>query len=337
MNFGGIIASALGGGAQAVGQIADREMQNRDMEARDMRLEQRQIEGEKRRSLLNREEAAAAAAEKLKGEELRMKRYAESADQVDAKAKEIGTNRDVKALQLPEGQYGPQVTPEVVDSFSPGQRANYEKQGALKKTSGSGLIQDKIDAAREVGADPTLRADLKNDYKTQLGAEQMAATNDYKEREMSRKELADENRFKTTFMQAQASLQQAAAAAARAEKSGNAQTRADAQTNLNTVISTNMKLADDAEKKLMMLSPDSPQRAELEERVKLAGKLILEAQKGLGGRISGEIETRDKSKSTPAQSAAVIEDAKKAIAKNPANRDEVIRRLKAAGIDTKGI
>lgn len=57
MNFGGIIAGAIGGGAQAIGQIAERELQNRDIEAQEIRAD--------RRAALNREAATAAADKKL--------------------------------------------------------------------------------------------------------------------------------------------------------------------------------------------------------------------------------------------------------------------------------
>lgn len=42
-------------------------------------------------------------------------------------------------------------------------------------------------------------------------------------------------------------------------------------------------------------------------------------------------------KDKPVDASSALTDAKRAIAKNPANRAEVIRRLEAAGISTKGL
>lgn len=311
MNFGGIIAGALGGGAQAVGQIADGVIAARQREEQDMRLEQRQIEGEKRRSLLNREEAAAAAAEKLRGEEDRMKRYAKSADEVDARAKQIGTERDVKALQIPDGQYGPQVTPEVVDTFSKGQRANYEFQGVLTKPTGSGLIMDKINAARDVGADPMLRKDLKDEYGQQVGAEFKAAQADRQERDLARKEAADDNRFKTSFMQAQASLQQAQAAATRAEKTGSAQASGDAKTSatqaINSARETIDKMTQPGLGVIKMkdgVPTGTPENVELYNNLK---SLLKNATKSLNSKfVDQPASPVDEPKPTPAQSGPPV-------------------------------
>ena len=336
MDWGGLIAGAMGGGAQAVGQVADNAIQQRDAEAAGVRAEQRAIEGERRRSLLNREEAAYAADQKLKGEEARMERYAKSADEVDAKAKEIKDGRDLGGLTTTQSGIAgdsPNASPEELKALlaDPKNRKIYEDAGYIKKTTGSGLILDKIEASREVGADPALRTDLKADYKTQLGAEQTAESNNFKEREAYRRDKADENKFQTSFMQAQASLQQAAAANKRAEKSGDAAVKAEQQTNLNTTISTNMKLVEEATKRLQIMDDSDPQRKSLQERIDRANALIDDAQKGLGGRISGEI---DKRKSTPEKSAvktATAADIEATARASGRSVEEVKKAMKAKG------
>lgn len=71
MDWGGIIAGAIGGGAQAVGEIADNNIRQREAEAAALRAEQRAIEGERRRSQLSRESAIAEAEAKLVFDEKR--------------------------------------------------------------------------------------------------------------------------------------------------------------------------------------------------------------------------------------------------------------------------
>jgi hypothetical protein len=162
MDWGGLIAGAMGGGAQAIGEIADNTMKQRDLEAASQRMEQRAIEGEKRRSLLARDQFDYEANKKLQEKLAADKRYADDYDKVDSKAKEIGTNRDVQAAN----KVAPSVDAEVLDiiksKLSP---EDVSKHYGVAKRTGSGLVQDKIEAARELGADPKLREDLRNDYK----------------------------------------------------------------------------------------------------------------------------------------------------------------------------
>lgn len=191
MDWGGIIASAMGGGAQAIGQMADHSMQQRDLEAREKRSEQRAIEGEQRRAQLNFDMASKEADRK-------MQLYMESYDKVEKRAKEIGTERDVKSLQLPEELAGPQVNAEVVDRFSPQQRAMMEKSGQLQKQTGSGIIADKIAAARDIGADPALRKDLGDEYKQQIGIEREQTRNENAQRSLDQKDAAQADRERRT-------------------------------------------------------------------------------------------------------------------------------------------
>ena len=211
MDWGGIIASAMGGGAQAAGGVADDIMARRAREEADARTEQRQIVGERRRSMLNREEADAAADRKLKAEQGVAERYSKEADAAQSRAL---LNREASSLDaLKRAQTGAWQVPQsntktgkpieaspaaseaelAAMMADPNNRKIYEDAGYIPKTTGSGLIADQIAAARELGANPVLRADLKNDYTKQIDVERTAVKDDNAKRGLDQKDALIDN------------------------------------------------------------------------------------------------------------------------------------------------
>jgi hypothetical protein len=317
MDWGGIIAGAVGGLSNSVGSIADDQIKT-NARAKEMEMqEHRTIAGEQRRALLQREQFEFEADRKLKGELAARKAYADDYDKVEKRGKEIATERDVKALQLPEGQAGPQVTAEVVDTFSPQQRAGYEKQGLIKSRVGSAGIQDQIDAAREVGADPKLREDLKNDYKTQVGAEQTAALNTFKEREAARKEKADIERFEQGDKKIAAIIR---AAEIRADATASKAERDAAGEKLTTMLGEHRRIVADAKDDLKRaeMMGDKAKVQEIKDSIADSQAIITEISKAQRATISGKPDApkpeaaKDKPATVSAPAPAV-----EALKKNP--------------------
>lgn len=211
MDWGGLIAGAIGGGAQAVSGVADSAMATRAREEADARTEQRQIAGERRRSLLNREEADAMADRKLNAEQGAAERYSKDADAVQSRAllnRETGSLDALKRTQAGAGQVPQKNTktgqpieasPAASEAelaammADPKNRKIYEDAGYIPKTTGSGLIADQIAAARELGANPVLRKDLKDQYGKQLEEERFIVKDENTKRGLDQKDALIEN------------------------------------------------------------------------------------------------------------------------------------------------
>lgn len=217
MDWGGIIAGSMAGGARAVGEMADDTMKRRDQEAAQQRAEQVAIKGEERRALLQRENAAYEMDLKLKQTLSDNKRYQEQSDQIDARATQIGSDRDINSAKPLAPSMDQPALDAVRSSLSP---EDQEKFYGIKQQKGSGLIADKMTAAREIGADKLVRDDLGKSYTAQAGAEKEATT----EARNDRRDLLAETKAETAARQGDARLtiegRRAEAMVARANSSG---------------------------------------------------------------------------------------------------------------------
>ena len=179
MDWGGIIASSMAGGAKAIGEMADDTMKRRDLELAQQRAEAVAIKGEERRAALQRENAAYEMDLKLKREEEQGKRYQAQTDQITDKAKTMDSERQVGSMtklrdSLPqEGEFaGQAISAKDIASLPPEARAAYERAGLIERSSGSQQLRDQIDAARSIGADKPVRDDLRTSLTAQMAAEE---------------------------------------------------------------------------------------------------------------------------------------------------------------------
>ena len=205
MDWGGIIASAMGGGAKAIGEMADDTMKRRDLELAQQRAEQVAIKGEERRALLQRENAAYEMDLKLKQETAQGKRYQEQSDQITDKAKTMESERQVGSMtklrdSLPqEGEFsGQAISANDIASLPPEARAAYEKAGLIERSTGSQQLRDQIDAARSIGADKPVRDDLQKSYTAQVSSEALTRKEHQIDRDALRKETKDEEAARAT-------------------------------------------------------------------------------------------------------------------------------------------
>jgi len=164
MNFGGIIAGAIGGGANAVGEMADYNIKSQAEEDRF-----------RRQAAWDVQKANAAMDRKLQLDEQMTqrteKRYTDAADMAETRGQQIGMEKDATSMQgaraaLPnEGEYAnTSVSRADIASLPPAARKIYEEQGLIPKTTESGIIANQMQAAREGGAPKALRDDLRKSY-----------------------------------------------------------------------------------------------------------------------------------------------------------------------------
>lgn len=170
MNFGGIIAGALSGGAQAVGQIADNNLK----EQAAMRAEQRSLQ-------LNFEKFKQEADYKLRLDRQAQESYMADAERVTARAGANMRGQDAASLDMLNNQVGgdaPEMSREEIAKLleeNPQYRQVYEQAGYMAPRKQSGIIGEEVRAARELGADPALRKDLTQAQKDMTTAERDAA------------------------------------------------------------------------------------------------------------------------------------------------------------------
>lgn len=227
MDWGGIIAGAMGGGAKAVGEMADDTMKRRDLELAQQRAEQVAIKGEERRAVLQRENAAYEMDLKLKREDEQGKRYQAQTDQITDKAKTMDSERQVGSMtklrdSLPqEGEFaGQAISAKDIASLPPEARAAYEKAGLIERSSGSQQLRDQIDAARSIGADKPVRDDLRTSLSAQMAAEEKVRKEARDDRTDLRKEKKDEETTRQTDERLKIEGRRAEAMVARANSSG---------------------------------------------------------------------------------------------------------------------
>lgn len=186
MDWGGVIAGAMGGGARAVSQFAENNLRVREQEA-----------AEQRRAVLDEERANRAMDRKLQLEEqqrdLRGKRLMGQQDQIDDKAVEIRKGKNLGALTDTQSRVSgdsPAASKEELDALmaDPKNRQIYEDAGYIPKATRSGLVQDRMDAARAIGADPEIRKELLTEYDRTVQGEAAILKNEREERKLDQKD-----------------------------------------------------------------------------------------------------------------------------------------------------
>lgn len=284
MNFGGIIAGALGGGAQAAGEIADANLK----EAAAQRAEQRSLQ-------LNFERFKQEANYKLQMDRQAQERYMADSERVTARAAGNMRGQDVAALDILNNQVGgdsPEMSREEMTKLleeNPQYRQVYEQAGYMAPRRQSGIIGEEVKAARELGADPALRKDLTQAQKDMTTAERDAA-----------RERRDEQRYDLQVAREERQAAEGAARLSQGEqrldllgqqiaKSGSKDSP-DTQEKLNTTINTHRQLITaDSErlKSLEVMDPSNPEVAMLREGISRSRAIIAKAQKLQDTNLSG--------------------------------------------------
>lgn len=226
MDWGLIMAGALGGGARATGEMADDTIKRRDQELAQQRAEQVAIQGEQRRAVLQRENAAYEMDLKLKQQDEQGKRYQAQTDKIGDRATQIGLERDDRSMttardSLPQsGEFaGQDITTAELAALPPAARQAYERAGLINKVSGSQQLRDEITAAREIGADKPVRDDLRSSYDKQVSAELNQTKEARAERELRRKEDKDASDREVADRRLEVMMAKIGAAGSKSEKS----------------------------------------------------------------------------------------------------------------------
>jgi hypothetical protein len=178
---------------------------------------------------------------RVKRESADQEKLMQQSDKVDAVATEGRSKRNLTGLintQAGISGDSPNASPEEMKALlaDPRNRKIYEDAGYIPKAGASDLAQDKVEAARSIGADPRLRKEYKGDYDSALKVEREAVINALAQRKADQADLREANRYETTTMQAQASLNASLAQLTRASKSGDAQAESDAKTSATQAI-----------------------------------------------------------------------------------------------------
>jgi hypothetical protein len=156
MNFGGLIAGAMGGGAQGFSDGLKFDRAQQEAVAGEVRRNQLMQEGETHRAKLTQEGAIAEAERKLKMDDDKAARDQRQFDAAETGGKDIRYRRDASAMQA----IGADFTEEDARGLTPAVRQAYEGAGIIGKYTASQGLQDQVDAARSTGAGPTVRKEL---------------------------------------------------------------------------------------------------------------------------------------------------------------------------------
>lgn len=350
MNFGGLVAGAIQGFAKGGEAIADDQIKRND-----------------RMALLKAEMEA-----KLRQELAQEQRLGQWADKVEQGAKARGEQRDlglvgdIKKAVPDEGPYAGQPLSEadkdMLRNLTPEQRKAF---GMEEKT----LLRDlqlQGEEARATGAPKAVRDGIKEGQTAEVArmredrGERTAAANERIANERldaqaaRDAETARANREaeKVAAQRAEALMRQAGAAETRAAKAGGgANSSEPKRTDLEAakkVLMERLKLevggknADEIADEIGFLQRRAAKgdtvAVEKLARVKTIQDQLIEKENEILGYKQPKPAAPAPAPAAPKiDTTQALSDAKRVLAINPGARDEVIRRLKAAGIDTKGL
>lgn len=180
MRLGGLIAGAVGGATESM-------MAQSKADRADQMLQ----EGEQRRALLRREEAEYEMNRKLQLEEGLAKKDVEDYAKITSGGKAIGDNRDIGKATSRAPSMDQAALDAVRSSLSPEEQA---KVYGIQPQARSGMINDQITAAREVGARAGIRGELSKSYESAVDNEAQAKTLALKEQRLEDQRLDSERR-----------------------------------------------------------------------------------------------------------------------------------------------
>lgn len=290
MNWGGIIAGALGGGAQAVGEIADANLKEQAAQ----RAEQRSLQ-------LNMERFKQEADYKLRLDRQAQERYMADAERVTSRAGANMRGQDAATLDTLNDRVGgeaPEMSREEIAKLleeNPQYRQVYEQAGYMAPRRQSGIIGEEVKAARELGADPALRKDLTQAQKDATTAERDAVRQAQQDRRLDQADDREARRAAETAARLELDAQRLELLA-----QGKDKVTSSDRINLNTTISTNQRVIRDASEQLKTLrvtDPNNPRVSELEADIADSQRLIKTAQAILMENLEGK-------RATPAPSPA---------------------------------
>lgn len=350
MNFGGLVAGAIQGFAKGGEAIADDQIKRND-----------------RMALLKAEMEA-----KLRQELAQEQRLGQWADKVEQGAKARGEQRDLGLVgdirkSVPEegpyaGQPLSEADKEMLRNLSPEQRKAFgmEDKTVLRD------LQLQGEEARATGAPKAIRDGIKEGQsaeiariKEDLAAKDLArrenkddAAAEANNRRQEETERANRESERLRGLQVQAMLRQAGAAEMRAAGAGGgANSSEPKRTDIQAaakVLQEQVQLELGAAKKElvpMMLSSLQTKANNGDPAAIAKMERIQPMLDALQGKQNDIINYKQPKPAAPApaptapkiDTTQALSDAKRVLAINPGARDEVIRRLKAAGIDTKGL
>jgi hypothetical protein len=273
------------------------------------------------------EELAAKRAETV--EALRVKREGEKQqqlieqnDQVQRKAEE-GRNKlnldGIINVQSKIAGNSPSASPEELQAMlaDPKNRKIYEDAGYIPRARDSDLAKDRVDAARSIGADPTLRKEYATDYKDTFAQERAAAIEALKVRQQDEKER---NNRVAEGQRDQQIANVLAAAEIRASRTSSKEEKNQANLNLNTTVDSQTRRIKQLTEDLRLVKTGSDEWKQINEDIKYSNSLIRKANKGLDQRMGGDGDKTtppENGGATPAQSIAAPPKAVSALKSNP--------------------
>jgi hypothetical protein len=331
----GIISGALGGLGESIQYQAQVGMQNDALEARDTRQT-------KLREELEAKRMETIEANKVKTDERNAAIYIKAADAAPA----AGDERRFQKFKTDIGQTDAtedQLRTVFKNQYNQRQVGNFG--GADRYVDpASANSQDIVGELRKNAAPATMIMSAQKDHQSQLAAERQATLDAFNGRKLDAKDRDAEEVMRSNKADeaGRAARTEAIIEAAeiRASKTATSAEKQEAVLNLNTIVSSQGKRAADAEEKLRLVSRGSDAEKALRAELTEAKDLVSQASKAIKGRLdapSKDVPTPAKGKPAAVDTSSALIDAKRAIAKNPSNRAEVIRRLEAAGISTKGL
>jgi phage-related minor tail protein len=255
--------------------------------------------------------AETVEALRVKRESANQQRLADQADQVDKVAADGRNSRNLSgiiATQAGIAGSAPNASAEEMQAMlnDPKNRKIYEDAGYIPRAGASDLAKDKVDAARAIGADPTLRKEYAADHKDVLAQERaatVAALSERKQDETERRNQANE------ALRSQQISNVLAAAEIRASRTASKADKNEAMLNLNTTISTQQKLVKEKQDEMRLTKRGSPEEKRLQEEIASANDIIGIASKAVRRKL-GDPDDGDNSSpskaggSTPAQSGS---------------------------------
>lgn len=105
-------------------------------------------------------------------------------DQIEAGAKQIGSNRDIGTAKSRAPSMDQAALDAVRENLSPEDQAKFY---GIQQQKQSGLINDRMTAARDIGARPGIRKELAGEYKTTLDAEKASTLAAFKEKQLDQR------------------------------------------------------------------------------------------------------------------------------------------------------
>ena len=305
------IGAAAGAGGDIMAQ--DRQSDQQLQRSKDLSAFQEELQAK-------RAETVEALRVKREGE--KQQQIANQADEIETRDTEGRSKRNIGgiiATQAGIAGSSPNASPEELEAMlaDPKNRKIYEDAGYIPRAGASDLAKDRVDAARSIGADPTLRKEYATDYKDTLAQERAAAIEALKVRQQDEKERSNRVDEQNSRQQIANVL---AAAEIRASRTSSSEEKNQANLNLNTTVDSQTRRIKQLTEDRNLVKRDSDEWKKITADIEFSNSLIRKANNGLDQRMGGDGDKTTPSKpggATPAQSITPPPKAVSALKSNP--------------------